>query len=104
MFGFIKKNRQIDSFANELATKMYSNIPELSTWAGLGSVDKKQKKRLDYEINRTTQSVLAFKDSVKLGVYSKARFHMEFSERLKTIGVNGEVVEFINKTLLLNTP
>ena len=104
MFGFKRKNGQIDSFANELATKMYSNIPELSTWAGLGSVDKKQKKKLDNEIQRAAESVLAFKDSVKLGVYGKARFHMEFSERLKTIGINKEVAEFINKSLLVMTP
>ena len=53
---------------------------------------------------RETDTAYLFKSVNKLGVYGKAKFHLEFVERLKELGYKDQVAEAINEEILIKTP
>ena len=101
---FWKKNKLIDDFAINLADDLYSQIqPEvMNTYLS----DKKSKsaKKINRQLEDIIHRVKQFRATYSLGVYGKARLHLNFTERLKELGYEKKLAEKINEMILLKTP
>ena len=106
---FWKNNKLIDSFANELAGELFSNVnPDQARLFFEGSSDKKQmrksEKNLQNQLSVIINKINEFKLINTLGVYGKARLHLKFKLRLEELGYDKPVVDKLNETLMLKTP
>lgn len=110
-----QKNKNIDRFATLLADEFYSRIqPDVASEHFNKDQKLKNKKSLKAAKNSTqnvnnavTNVILGFKnfrESQKLGIYGKARFHMKFMERLTELGYHQDVAKKLNEEILLKTP
>lgn len=109
---FWKSNKNIDEFANALATEFYSNVgaqyvsglePDLGARHTLKQ-QKKAGKTLENEIKKLIENISRFKLVNKLGVYGKARLHMKFRYRLIELGIEESIVDALNEEIMLKTP
>lgn len=121
---FWQKNRQITEYAKTVADEFYSQVQGdmLEAYLGeneepgkaLSSLKKKQRhKALQREVFQTQQvqqqldallqKIRQFKVEHRLGVYGKARLHLVFCERLKELGYEPELVNQLNRMVLLRT-
>ncbi|MCG7867903.1 MAG: hypothetical protein JAZ17_20815 [Candidatus Thiodiazotropha endolucinida] len=108
MLFFFKKNKLIKKFARSTAEELFSNLPP----AILEKQYDKKNKKMARKANKAFQGVLddavfsvaQFKSVNKLGVYGKAKFHLEFVERLKELGYSDQIAEAINEDILIKTP
>ena len=114
---FWKKNKQIDTFAFQIADDLYSEIqPEAATkYLELNQKHKqakdKESKGLSKEEEKTTRKL---KDTIlriqqyralhKLGIYGKARLHLTFTGRLEELGYDKATAKELNHIILLATP
>lgn len=104
MLFFWRKNKEIDNFANTLADEIYSQLPPAMLENENKGKAKKLARRIDNELHSSVIQLREFKDTFKLGVYGKARFHMTFMERLKKHGYPDNIIKELNEYLLLNVP
>lgn len=108
MLWFFKKNKVIKKFAATTAEELFSNLPPKLLEKKYDKKNKKaaaNAKRAYKEIlDDTILRVAQFKSVNKLGVYGKAKFHLEFSERLKDLGYSDQLAEAINQEILIKTP
>lgn len=110
---FWQKNRAIDEFAYQLADELYSSVnPESITNffenQSSGKSSEKKQTQLQQKVTRSLNNIIMrvaqYRELNKLGIYGKARLHMTFTERLKTLGYPANHAEEINKLVLLRTP
>ena len=106
---FWKSNRVIDSFANQLANELFSNIqPEAARKYLDGASDKKQirkyEKKMQNELQGLVKKINEFKLINSLGVYGKARLHLKFKLRLEELGYDARVTSKLNEVLMVETP
>ncbi len=108
MLWFGKKNRVITAFARSLAEEFYSNLPPNIIEKQYDKKDKKgarkAQQRFQTAIDDTVSHVKQFKQQHKLKVYGKAKFHLEFTNRLKALGYDAKLAEEINHTVMVRTP
>jgi septation ring formation regulator EzrA len=101
---FWKKNKAIDVFASALADELYSTLqPELAR-NSLENQSRKSQQKMERKLRDITTRVNQFRETNSLGVYGKARLHLIFTERLKTLGYDKRVAETLNEKILLRTP
>ena len=106
---FWKNNNLIDTFANHLAAELYSAIqPELVAEYFGNTTNKKQdksiKKQLDKEIQVIVNSIEQFRSANNIGVYGKARIHLQFKIMLIELGYDEEIAEALNQHIMVKTP
>ena len=110
---FWKKNKVIDVFSTRLADEFYSNlppeqlldlVPTASSAAKQSKMEKKARKRMESVIDSAVSQVKGFIHSESLGVYGKARLHMQFMERLKELGYEKELASAINESIMIKLP
>ena len=106
---FWKNNRTIDTFSNELANELYSNInPQAAIEYLEGLSDKKQmrkyEKKMQQELQGIIRKIIEFKTMNSLGVYGKARLHLKFKLRLEELGYDPRVAVKLNEILMVKTP
>ena len=104
MLFYWRKNKEIDNFANTLADEIYSQLPPAMLENQKKAKVKKLARRMDNELHASIVRLREFKNAFKLGVYSKARFHMIFMERLRSHGYPENIVKELNEYLLINVP
>lgn len=114
-FFFWKNNGIIDDFARNMADEFCSKVqPDLAKQYFADEALSKKKKKAHKEkeqrgqvtrlLDENISKLRTFRESNKIGVYGKARFHMQFKERLEELGYSDDLAEEINQLLLLRTP
>lgn len=111
---FWKNNRQIDNFAHGLADELFSGFREddidayfsreikASTKASHSKTKtSKSTQEVERRINNLVLRIQQFNLEQRLGVYGKARLSLAFMQRLKELGFSQDVIEKLNKTILL---
>lgn len=107
---FWKKNKVIDLFATRLADEFYSNLPpeqltDLQRPSDESGKHRKQEKKLqrnlDAVVNSAAEQINNFIRTESLGVYGKARVHMQFAERLTELGYDKDMSGIINERIML---
>jgi hypothetical protein len=109
---FWKNNKVIDAIAIELADEFFSQVqPQLALeflnnpiQDSKSSKKKKNPKKIDRAINKLASDVTAFRKHHSLGVYGKARLHMNFMKRLNELGYPEQVTKQINEMVMLRSP
>lgn len=110
---FWRKNLTIDTFASGLADEFYSQIqPEMAEQFFQGVISKENKVKKDVKLRANVENSFSkaieqidyFRQIHSLGVYGKARLHLSFMERLKTLGYADELAKRVNEFLMLKTP
>lgn len=107
-----EKDPQIDAFAQQLANHFYSMLPpRLAEQALAGaerrvaSTGKRTAKAADPNIERVVtdaiQQLSGFTTRQGLGLYGKARLHMQFRTRLVALGYSKDEARGIVQMLLL---
>jgi hydrogenase maturation factor HypF (carbamoyltransferase family) len=108
MLFFFKKNKLIKRFARSTAEELYSNLPPSMLEKQYDKKNKKMARKahktLQDVLDDTVLSIAQFKSVNKLGIYGKAKFHLEFVERLKELGYSDQIAEAINEEILIKTP
>lgn len=111
---FWKKNRKIDQVAQELADEFFSQVqPDLAqsfftdaedgaAGKGAGRKSKSRTGAVLAQLDRTVGRLRLVKEELKLGVYGKARFHMQFMSRLEDLGYSKDLAEQVNRHLMMN--
>lgn len=108
---FWKKNKEIDAFAKTLADDLYSRIQPgaMQLYFGLASdapkpLTPQKTKEVQQRLHDMVMQAKQFKQLNKLGIYGKARLHMTFRERLAELAFAPEVVQKLDRILLLQVP
>ena len=108
---FWKKNAEIDAFAKTLSDDLFSRIQPVAMQLYFGFAVDGQKpltpqktKEVQQRLQDMLMQVRQFKQLNKLGIYGKARLHMIFRERLTELGFAPEVVQKLDRLVLLQTP
>lgn len=110
---FWKKNKQIDAFAILLADEFYSQIqPQVAndflkeTTEGKGRKGKtdKQNIRINKILEDVANQIITFKKQHSLGVYGKARLHLNFIQRLNELGYSEDTAKYMNEIILVRSP
>lgn len=108
MLWFGKKNREITAFARSLAEEIFSNLPPNLIEKQTDKKDKKgaqqAKKRFQSVLDDTVSHAKQFKQQNKLKVYGKAKFHLELTSRLKSLGYDAKLADEINRYIMVRTP
>jgi len=102
-----QRNKHIDNFATLLADEFFSQIrPDVAS-EHFSRKEAKTKKNNSKKVNQAVVAAISevkkYRESQKLGVYGKARFHMKFMERLTELGYEQEVAKKLNEEILLKT-
>lgn len=110
---FWKKNKQIDAFAISLADEFYSHIqPQVAidfmkeTAGGRKQSGKthKQNIRINKVLEDSANHIIAFKEEHSLGIYGKARLHLNFMQRLNQLGYPEDITKYLNEIILVRSP
>jgi len=110
---FWKKNKQIDAFAILLADEFYSHIqPQVAidfvkeTTEGRKQSGKtnKQNIKINKILEDFAKQIIAFKKQHSLGVYGKARLHLNFMQRLNQLGYSEDITNYLNEIILVRSP
>jgi len=116
---FWKHNKEIDRFALLLADELFSTVPPelaatlfgIDVSSGNARLDKKAAKKvikdeakMSTALNASISKVVEFRSHLKLGVYGKARLHLQFMTRLQDLGYSNSLAKAINETVMLRTP
>lgn len=110
---FWKKNKLIDIFSIKLADEFYSNlppeqlldlIPASSTAAKQKKTEKKAQKKMESVVDSAVTQVSGFIEAESLGIYGKARLHMQFTERLKELGYEKDLAARVNESIMIKLP
>ncbi|MCZ6803783.1 MAG: hypothetical protein O7D86_07600 [Proteobacteria bacterium] len=110
---FWKKNKEIDAMAVSLADEFYSQIqPQVAIdflkysdrTSKLDKSNRKISKMTENILNRTAGQLIAFKKKHSIGIYGKARLHLNFMKRLNELGYPEELAKEINAIILLRSP
>lgn len=120
---FWKQNKKIDQFATQLADELFSMVPpemaadlmldanEAGGKKGKAKSGGKKYKRqgagaakMDALMNEIISKIIEFRTRLKLGVYGKARLHMQFRARLLELGYDERLSKSINEEIMLRTP
>ena len=118
---FWKKNKLIDGFAISLANDLFSVLQPEAAKAYVFGVKAKSKSKskgkgkgkgkeikADARIKRKISDLILrikqFKADNSIGVYGKARIHMQFSNRLVELGYDEETAKLINEIIMLRSP
>ena len=110
---FWRKNKLIDNFSMKIADEVFSSLPpqqlaELSANLKSPANQKKNEKKVNRKMQAVIESAVSqFSEFIRvesLGVYGKARLHMQFMERLKELGYDKNLAEKINQDIMLKIP
>ena len=110
---FWRKNKLIDSFSVMLADEFFSNLPpqqlaefsaDLKSAGNRKKAEKKMNRKMQSVVESAVSKFSEFIRSESLGVYGKARLHMQFMERLQQLGYEKELAEKINQDIMLKIP
>ena len=108
MLWFGRKNREITAFARSLAEEIFSNLPPVLIEKQNDQKDKKgarqAKQRFQTVLDDTVSHTRQFKQHNRLKVYGKAKFHLELTNRLKSLGYDAELADKINRYIMVRTP
>jgi hypothetical protein len=108
MLRFGKKNKEITAYARFLAEEFFSNLPPNLIEKQHDGQDKKgaraAKRRFETVLDDTVSHAKQFKEQKNLKVYGKAKFHLEFTARLKSLGYDPELADEINRSIMVRTP
>jgi len=103
---FWKNNKVIDELAASLAEDLYNTVNPKSFDKFFA--DEKANKKLDKNVKRAIGNVIVrikdYRKDNKMGVYAKARFHLKFKNRLYELGYSDDVVEDVDKLIMVETP
>jgi len=110
---FWKKNKQIDAFAIILADELYSQIqPQVAIDFMKAAIEEKkqtgksnkQNIRIYKILEDAAYQIVVFKKKHSLGVYGKARLHLNFMQRLNELGYPEDITKYLNEILLVRSP
>ena len=110
---FWRKNKIIDNFSVKLADEVFSNLPpqqiaeftsELKSAGNQKKAEKKMNRKMQSVIESAVSQFSEFIRAESLGVYGKARLHMQFMARLQELGYEKELAEKINQDIMLKIP
>ena len=110
---FWRKNKQIDAFAIILADEFYSHIqPQVAidfmkeATGGKKQTGKtnKQNIKINKIIEDVANQIITFKKQHSLGVYGKARLHLNFMQRLNELGYSEDITKYLNEIILVRSP
>ncbi|MBI5041827.1 MAG: hypothetical protein HZB57_11715 [Gammaproteobacteria bacterium] len=108
MFWFGKKNKEITAFARFLAEEFFSNLPPNLIEKQNDKTDQKgarsAKQRFESALDDIVSHAKQFKQQKNLKVYGKAKFHLEFAARLKSLGYDAKLVNEINHAVMVRSP
>jgi len=101
MFSFFHRKSEIDAFAKTMADEFSKTLPidHIRSFE-----EKKYQNKLDKGLAKIIREVGICQSKKKMGVYYKARFHMIFMDRLREIGYPEDLIQNINKAVMLATP
>lgn len=103
MFFYSRKKRILVDFANQLADELYQRTPPEIVEQHLKGNSKSATKKYNKSLANAVTNLIQFKSIEQPGFYGKSKFHQVFSNRLLEIGYSKEMVEEINRHLLMNT-
>ncbi|AFL72842.1 hypothetical protein [Thiocystis violascens] len=106
LFFWNRQSKRVEAFAMELATDFFGQVsPEaLAGFFRDERLDKKNRKRIDAQMQNLVLRLIQFKQLHKLGVYGKAKFHQVFIGRLEELGYDAAAIRELNTLLMLKTP
>lgn len=94
-------------FARAVAENLFSAAP-VAVLQQRDDEDKASASKADriYQsaLDDATLKIAQFKAANKLGVYGKAKLHLEFLERLKELGYPEVLARKINQRIMFKTP
>lgn len=106
---FWKKNRAVDTFAANLASEFYSSIQPEAVLSYLEGRDRgkkkanKQHRNVEGKIHHMLRQIDQFKTLHSLGVYSIARLHLKFRDRLEELGYDADVAKKVDELMVLHS-
>jgi hypothetical protein len=107
-----KNNPQIDAFAQQLANHFFSRLPPKAAERALAGEPEpeprgKSRKKgaapaggLERDAGDAIQQLSRFSAQYKLGVYGKARLHLQFRSRLIELGYSKDEAAGIDQLML----
>lgn len=108
-----KNNPQIDAFAQQLANHFFSRLPPAAAERALagGATPQPQGKNakrkgaappddLERVAADAIQQLIRFSAERKLGLYGKARMHLQFRSRLIELGYSNDQARGIDQLML----
>jgi hypothetical protein len=110
---FWKQNPEIDAFALQLANHFSSRLPPSAAEAALAAADepapaapRKRKTAqpadvLEKLLGEASQQLHRFSEQRGLGIYGRARMHMQFRSRLVDLGYAKDVARGVDSMILL---
>lgn len=110
---FWKKNKEIDAFAIILANEFYSHIQpqiaidfmkETTGERKQSGKTSKQTIRINKILEDVANQIVVFKKKHSLGVYGKARLHLNFMQRLNELGYSENITKYLNEIILVRSP
>jgi hypothetical protein len=104
MFFYGKKKRLLIDFANQLADELYQRSPPELIEQHLKGKSKSATKKYNKSLDNALRSITQFKETERPGFYGKSKLHQTLANRLYELGYSKEVIEEINRHLLMNTP
>ena len=104
------KDPQIDAFAQQLANRLFSELPPalvekiFTSEAEISTPRSGAKKKPGVNAGRITEEVgrqlRQFSQQSRLGIYGKARLHMQFRSRLIELGYSKGDARAIDQLIL----
>ena len=110
---FWKKNKQIDAFAIILADELYSHLqPQVAIDFMKAAIEEKKQSgkankqniRIYKILEDAAYQIVVFKKKHSLGVYGKARLHLNFMQRLNELGYPEDITKYLDEILLVRSP
>jgi hypothetical protein len=103
MFFYGKKKRMLIDFAHQLADELYQHAPPEIIEQHLMGKSKSATKKYNKCLTNTARNLTIFKSNEHPGFYGKSKLFQEFSNRLLNMGYSKEIVEEINRYMLMNS-
>lgn len=105
------KNPQIDAFAQQLANRVFSELPpalvhqtlvgEAASGTHKSGTKKKSGMNMPRIAGEVSGNLYQFSRQNRLGIYGKARLHMQFRSRLMELGYSKDDARAIDQLILL---
>ena len=95
---FWKNNKKVDELAAKIAARIVKTLPaeKIDNRKGV----RNNLRKFDREICNAIGELKKYNMTIKFSIYSRARFHRIFMEKLAAHGYDKELIKALNEKLL----
>lgn len=97
------KTKRVVNFSKELADELYSAFPPAAV-EKYRAGDRKAQRQFERAMDNAAVSLAQFRATHRLGIFTKAKFHQVFMERLHELGYEKAFAEEVNHYIMVKTP